>query len=51
MLYSHIRQIDTTAVERAGQKKKTEQLKGDQTEVPPWDGQQCNHWGLQLVCG
>ena len=33
-----------------------EQLRGDKTELPPWDGQQRNYWGGgggggQLVCG
>ena len=30
--------IDTTAIQRAKKKKKKkEQLRGDKTEVPPWD--------------
>ena len=42
MLKSHTRQTDTigtTAIKRAWKKKKKEQLRGDKTEVPPWDGQ------------
>ena len=41
--------VDTTAMERA-KKMKPEQLRGDKTEEPPWDGQQLN-WGVQIVCG
>ena len=44
MLESRTRQIDTIdtkAMKRARKnKKKEEQLRGDKTEVPPWDGQQ-----------
>ena len=49
MLESHIRQIDTTdktAMKQAKTKKmRKEQLRGDKTVVPPWDGQQLNFWG------
>ena len=41
MLESHTRQIDTidtTTMKRAKKKRKKEQLRGDKTEVPPWDG-------------
>ena len=41
MLISHTVQIDTTditAMKRA-RKNEKEQLKGDKTEVPPWEGQ------------
>ena len=40
MLESHTRQIDKTAIKRAREKeKKKTELKGDKTEMPPWDGQ------------
>ena len=46
LLESHTRQYDTTAMKRARKKKKKkEQLRGDKTEVPPWDGQHWNFWG------
>ena len=39
MLELHTRQVDTTRIKRA-RKNEKEQFRGDEAEVPPWDGQQ-----------
>ena len=47
---SQVYTVDATTIKRA-RKNEKEQLRGDKAEVPPWDGQQLNYSGLQLVCG
>ena len=53
MLESHTRQIDTTDAsatkpvsKKKKKKRKINEQRGVKTEVPLWDGQKQNYWGV-----